>query len=117
MCDYAFDTTAFPYRAFGELPMPLDLSTTTIASDVFRAITSAILMHELTHIRQFGTVDVKGLGSFGWRNATGMVGIDAFRNAENYMYLALLSSLEEGGYVLSPDPGDAANGVLIYTGA
>ena len=46
-----------------------------------------------------------------------MEGIDAFRNAENYMYLALLSRLEENGYVLSPDPADAAGGVLVYRGA
>ena len=45
-----------------------------------------------------------------------MLGIDAFRNAQNYMYLALLSSLEERHYILSQDPTDAANGVLIYTG-
>ncbi len=96
--------------------MPLDLNTITLASEVFRKIISATLIHELTHIRQFGTLDVKGLNSFGWQNCINMEGIDAFRNAENYMYLALLSSLEEGHYILSPDPTDAANGVLIYTG-
>ncbi|KAK4690717.1 hypothetical protein P7C71_g6139, partial [Lecanoromycetidae sp. Uapishka_2] len=112
MCDWAFNTTAFPYRTFGDLPADLDL--TTIASGVFRTVMSATLIHELTHIRQIGTLDVKGQLSYGWANAVGMEGIEAFQNAENYMYLALLSSLEEEGYVLSLDPTDATNGVLVY---
>ncbi len=114
MCDSAFDTTDFPYRVWNDLPMPLD--ALSVASPALQYIVSATLVHELTHIQGIGTVDANWPNSYGWVNSVGMLGVDAFRNAENYMYLAMLSKLETSHYILKSDPRDAALGSLLYNG-
>lgn len=114
MCNIAFDTEVFPFRVWNDFPMPF--KPFSVALKALQSIVSGILVHELTHISVIGTVDVNHPNSYGWTDSVGMLGMDAFQNAENYMYLAMLSKLEASQYTLASDEGDAKLGQLLYQG-
>ncbi|TGO36088.1 hypothetical protein BHYA_0136g00310 [Botrytis hyacinthi] len=83
-------------------PRPIDFITSTF---------TALLLHEISHTRPFLTKDQFGDDSYGWHHVAEDVEVDVARkNAESFMYLAIISMFQDRNFVL--DRRAPANGDL-----
>ena len=112
MCPRILDKSLTEYQTWDDIPFGFLYSLFFPGSEIWEAMPTLVMCHELRHISQIRFTDRAGAASYGWPGIMRLDDLNSLLNADNHKFLDILAHAENAKYRLNSAKPE--NGKLVY---